>query len=45
MTLTEYRIETGGFAGPLDLLLYLVRKTEIDVCELSLAKITNDFLA
>lgn len=34
-----------GFAGPLDLLLYLVRKTEIDVCELSLAKITNDFLA
>ncbi len=44
MTLTEYRIDTGFFAGPLDLLLYLVRKTEIDVCAVSLAKITNDFV-
>ena len=45
MTLTEYRIDTGFFAGPLDLLLYLVRKTEIDVCTVSLAKITADFVA
>ena len=45
MTLTEYRIDTGFFAGPLDLLLYLVRKTEIDVCAVSLAKITTDFVA
>ncbi len=45
MTLTEYRIETGFFAGPLDLLLYLVRKSEIDVCTVSLAKITTDFVA
>ena len=45
MTLTEYRIDTGFFAGPLDLLLYLVRKTEVDVCEVSLAKITSDFVA
>lgn len=44
MTLTEYRIETGFFAGPLDLLLYLVRKTEIDICAVSLAKITTDFV-
>ncbi|MDA1230327.1 MAG: segregation/condensation protein A [Planctomycetota bacterium] len=45
MTLTEYRIDTGLFTGPLDLLLYLVRKTEIDVCAVSLAKITRDFVA
>jgi segregation and condensation protein A len=45
MTLTEYRIDTGFFAGPHDLLLYLVRKTEIDVCAVSLAKITKDFVA
>ena len=44
MTLTEYRIQTGVFAGPLDLLLYLVRKTEIDICAVSLAKITTDFV-
>lgn len=44
MTLTEYRIETGLFAGPLDLLLYLVRKQEVDVCAVSLAGITTDFL-
>lgn len=44
MTLTEYRIDTGFFAGPLDLLLYLVRKTEIDICTVSLSKITKDFI-
>ena len=44
MTLTEYRIDTGFFAGPLDLLLYLVRKTEIDICNVSLSKITKDFI-
>ncbi len=44
MTLAEYRIDTGFFAGPLDLLLYLVRKTEIDICTVSLSKITKDFI-
>ena len=44
MTLTEYRIDTGFFAGPLDLMLYLVRKVEVDICEVSLSKITSDFV-
>ena len=44
MILTDYRIDTGLFAGPLDLLLYLVRKQEVDVCAVSLARITTDFL-
>ena len=44
MTLTEYRIDTGLFAGPLDLMLYLVRRTEVDVCSVSLARITSDFV-
>jgi len=43
MTLTEYRLETDLFGGPLDLLLHLVRRHEIDVCEVSMARITNDF--
>lgn len=44
MTLTEYRIDTGLFSGPLDLLLYLVRKAEVDICEVSLSKITLGFM-
>ena len=44
MTLAEYRIDTGYFAGPLDLMLYLVRKTEIDICTVSLSTITKDFI-
>ncbi len=44
MILTDYRIESGDFAGPLDLMLFLVRRHEIDVCSVSLSQITNDFL-
>lgn len=44
MTLTEYRIDTDLFAGPLDLLLYLVRKHELDICSFSLSGITTRFL-
>ncbi|MFM7058375.1 MAG: segregation and condensation protein A [Planctomycetota bacterium] len=43
MTLTEYRIETALFGGPLDLLLHLVRRHEVDVCEISLGRVTTDF--
>lgn len=43
MTLTEYRIDLGCFGGPLDLLLHLVRRHELDICNISLAKITSDF--
>ncbi|MEZ6130135.1 MAG: segregation/condensation protein A [Planctomycetaceae bacterium] len=43
MLLTEYRVELGMFAGPLDLLLYLVRRQELDIRTISLAKVTRDF--
>ncbi|MEP3478881.1 MAG: segregation/condensation protein A [Fuerstiella sp.] len=42
-TLAEYRVELGYFGGPMDLLLYLVRRHELDVCEISLTKVTQDF--
>lgn len=45
MTLTEYRVDTGFFAGPLDLMLYLVRRHEVDVCAVSMSRITNEFIA
>ena len=43
MTLTEYRIDLGYFGGPLDLLLHLVRRHELDICGISLAEITDEF--
>ncbi len=45
MTLAEYRVDTGFFGGPLDLMLYLVRRHEVDICAVSLSRITSDFIA
>jgi len=43
MTITDYRIELNRFCGPLDLLLYLVRRQEVDITAISLARITSEF--
>lgn len=43
MNLAEYRVQLGQFGGPMDLLLYLVRRHEMDICNVSLAKVTRDF--
>jgi len=43
--LTEYKVNLENiFAGPLDLLLYLVRKDEVDIYDISIAKITKQYL-
>lgn len=39
-----YRVELDVFQGPLDLLLYLVRRQEVDVVDLPIAAITEQFL-
>lgn len=39
-----FRVELDIFRGPLDLLLYLVRRVELDVSEIALAAITRQFL-
>jgi len=41
---TAYRVELDDFEGPLDLLLYLVRRQEVDVLEMRIAEITAQFL-
>ncbi len=41
---TEYRIELDIFSGPLDLLLYLVRRNEVDILDLPIARITAEFV-
>jgi segregation and condensation protein A len=42
---TTFRVELDAFRGPLDLLLYLVRKHEVDVVDLPIAAVTDQFLA
>jgi len=38
-----YRVELDIFTGPLDLLLYLVRRNEVDIVDLPIALITKQF--
>lgn len=38
-----YRVELDLFTGPLDLLLYLVRRDEVDIVDLPIARITRQF--
>ncbi len=42
--MADYRVNLDIFAGPLDLLLYLVRKEEVDIYDIPLAKITDQYL-
>ena len=40
----DYRVDLDVFAGPLDLLLYLVRKEEVDIYDIHIAKITDQYI-
>ena len=40
----EYKVKLEIFEGPLDLLLYLVKKDEVDIYEISLERITQQYL-
>ena len=42
--MSEYRVDLDIFAGPLDLLLYLVRKDEVDIYDIPIARITEAYL-
>jgi segregation and condensation protein A len=44
VTLADYRVNLDIFAGPLDLLLYLVRKEEVDIYDIPIAKITDQYI-
>jgi segregation and condensation protein A len=43
--MADYRVNLDIFAGPLDLLLYLVRKEEVDIYDIPIAKITNQYIS
>ena len=42
---TEYEVKLGVFEGPLDLLLYLVQKNELDPRQIQISVITEQYLA
>jgi segregation and condensation protein A len=40
----EYQVELETFRGPLDLLLYLVKRNEVDICNIPIARIAEQYL-
>ena len=41
---TEYKVRLEIFEGPLDLLLYLIKRDELDIYDISLERITQQYL-
>src|SRR5271167_1817063 len=41
----EYQVELESFRGPLDLLLYLVKHNEVDICDIPIARVLEQFQA
>tara|TARA_B100000029_G_C17563860_1_gene954399 strand:- start:1156 stop:1884 length:729 start_codon:yes stop_codon:yes gene_type:complete len=39
-----YQVHLENFEGPLDLLLYFIRRDELDIYDIPIAKITKDFI-
>jgi len=42
---TSYQIKLDQFEGPFDLLLFFIERDELDIYNIPITKITNDFLA
>ena len=42
---SDYKIDLDDYSGPLDLLLYLIRREEVDVYDIPVARITKQYLA
>lgn len=40
----EYKVKLEVFEGPLDLLLYLIKRDEVDIYEISIERITKQYL-
>jgi segregation and condensation protein A len=45
MNTDDYRVRLEAFEGPLDLLLFLIRKHEVDIHDIPIATIAEQFLA
>jgi len=40
----DYKVELDTYSGPLDLLLYLIQQTEVDIWNIPIARITEQYL-
>jgi len=40
----EYQVRLDSFCGPMDLLLYLIRRVEVDIHDIPIAEITDQYL-
>ena len=40
----DYKITINDFEGPMDLLLHLIKKSDIDICDISIENITKQYL-
>ena len=40
----SYKVQLEKFEGPLDLLLYLIKKDDIDICDIPIATITDQYM-
>ncbi len=42
--MAEYKVKFEVFEGPLDLLLYLIKKEEVDIYEVNLTRLAEQFI-
>src|SRR5207247_7803992 len=42
--MAEYKVKFEVFEGPLDLLLYLIKKEEVDIYEVNLTQLATQFI-
>jgi len=42
---SEYKVELEAYNGPLDLLLYLIRRSEVDIYDIPISQITEQYVA
>src|ERR1044071_2562888 len=40
----EYRVELDVYNGPLDLLLYLIKRDELDIYDIPISRITDSYM-
>lgn len=43
--MTEYRVDLDVYNGPLDLLLFLIRREEVDIYDIPISRITTQYVA
>ncbi len=41
---TDYKVDLEVFEGPLDLLLYLIKKDELEICDIEINRITTQYI-